>query len=178
MASTANDVGGAEHDIVAMGCGVLGGLDRGREFRQAAPERAKPSPLLGTGVVVRQQRHSACVGGCGEPLDRSGDFIGPAFGALHHRQETLARGAGALGHLAEQPLRAARCVHRVRHVIIEGDRVDPAAGEPRHDLGLGIEIVGLVTKVVAGVGAEARPQALDALENRARILGPAQAAFP
>ena len=63
-------------------------------------------------------------------------------------------------------------------MIIEGDRVDPAPGKPRHDLGLGIEIVGLMPKVVAGVGAEPRPQALDAVENRARILGPAQAAFP
>jgi hypothetical protein len=63
-------------------------------------------------------------------------------------------------------------------VIIESDRVDPAAGEPSDDLGLGIEIVGLVTKMVAGVGPEPRPQALDAVENRARILGPAQAAFP
>ena len=75
-------------------------------------------------------------------------------------------------------VRAARCVHRARHVIIEGDRVDPAAGEPRQDLELGIEVVGLVTKVIARVGAKPRPQALDAVENRARIVRPAQASFP
>src|SRR5262249_14318930 len=63
-------------------------------------------------------------------------------------------------------------------VILEGVGVDRARGGPVHDLGLGIEVVGLVTKVVAGVGAEPRPQALDAVENRARILGPTQAAFP
>jgi hypothetical protein len=37
-------------------------------------------------------------------------------------------------------------------VIIEGDGVDPALGKPGDDLVLGVEIVGLVTKMVAGVG--------------------------
>src|SRR5262249_22825636 len=54
VASTANDVGSAKHNIVAMRCGVLRGLDRSREFRQAATERAKPPALFGTRVVVRQ----------------------------------------------------------------------------------------------------------------------------
>src|SRR5262249_56432679 len=44
VAATANDVGGAEHDIVAMRCSVLGGCDPGPEFRQAAPPRATPPP--------------------------------------------------------------------------------------------------------------------------------------
>src|SRR5262245_47556299 len=35
-----------------------------------------------------------------------------------------------------------------------------------------------MTKVVAGVGAKPRPQALDAVENRARILRAAQTSFP
>jgi len=171
-----NNVGGAEHDIVALGCGLLRGLDRGREFRQAAAERAKPAPLFGAGVVVRQQRNPARIGGGGEPPDRSGDVIGPAFRALHYGQEIFARDAGALDHLREVS-RAARCIHR-RHVIIEGDGVDPALGEPGDDLVLGVEIVGLVTKMVAGVGAKPRPQPLDAVKDRPRILRSAQASLP
>src|SRR5205807_1699983 len=105
VASAANHVGGAEHDIVAMQCGLLRSLDRSREFRQAAAERAKLAPLFGAGV-------------------------------------------------------------------------DPALGEPGDDLALGVEIVGLVTKMIAGVGAKPRPQALDALKDRSRILRSAQASFP
>ena len=61
-------------------------------------------------------------------------------------------------------------------MIVERDGVDPAVGEPFDDLGLGIEIVGLVAKVVAGIGPEPGPQPLDAIEDGARILRSAQPA--
>ncbi len=63
-------------------------------------------------------------------------------------------------------------------MVVEGDYVDPALGKPGDDLGLGIEIVGLVSKMIAGVSAKAGSQALDAVKNFACILCPPQASFP
>src|SRR2546427_462890 len=168
VASTANDVGGAEHNIVAVRRGVLGGLPRGREFREAAPGRANPSASLRAGVIVREQGNPAGHGGGGEPLDRSGNFVAPAFRTLNYPKEMLGRDSRAFDHLRDL-VRAVRGVHGSRHVVVEGDYVDPALGGPGDDLGLGIAVEGLVPKMIAGVGAKPRSQALDAVKNGARI---------
>ena len=47
-----------------------------------------------------------------------------------------------------------------------------------HDFGFGIEIVGLVAQMEAGVGRELRPQALDRLEQLPGIVAAAQARLP
>ena len=68
VASAAHHIRRAEHDVIALRCRFLGSLHRGRKFRQSAAERAKPAPLLGTGIVVGQQR---CAGHLAAAASRS-----------------------------------------------------------------------------------------------------------
>jgi hypothetical protein len=59
-------------------------------------------------------------------------------------------------------------------VIVERDHVDPAVRQPAHDLGLGIEIVGLVPEMSA-YPRQLRSQAFEPGQNGAGIFRSAQA---
>ena len=69
----------------------------------------------------------------------------------------------------------------------ESDHIRPALrhqhgrrrfGQPLLDLGFGIEIVGFVAQMEAGIGRQLRPQGLDGLQQIPRILRAAQARLP
>src|SRR3954466_47758 len=101
-------------------------------------------------TVMREHPH---VGGArrrGEPRHGSWHFTGAGEHTLDEAIEFLARQAGALPH--------AVCVaglgpvpNRAVHVVVEGEEVDAAIAEPLADLGFGVEIIGLVAQVKAGV---------------------------
>jgi hypothetical protein len=124
---------------------------------------------------MRQQRHAGSGGSGREAPDRSGHLGGPALDPVHHRDELLARQAGALDHRREF---VPAVTGRDRHMIVEGDYVDPARRQPGDDFGLGIEIVGLVPKVEPRVGAELGPQVLETVQDRARVFSSAQTRLP
>lgn len=63
-------------------------------------------------------------------------------------------------------------------MVVEGEQVDTAFGQPLGDLGLGVEIVGLVPQMEAGVGGELWTLPLDCLHQAARIIAAAQARLP
>lgn len=75
-------------------------------------------------------------------------------------------------------LRGSHVPNRAVHVVVEGEQVDAALSEPLADLGFGVEIVGLVAQVKAGVGGELRALPFDRLHQAARIAGAAQARLP
>ena len=61
---------------------------------------------------------------------------------------------------------------------LKANRSIAAFGEPLTDLGFGVEIVGLVAQMEAGVGGELRTLPFDRLHQAARIVGAAQARLP
>ena len=63
-------------------------------------------------------------------------------------------------------------------MVVECEQVDPSVGKPLGDLDFGIEIVGLVAEMEAGVRRQFRPQDLDIFEQLAGIIGAAQAGLP
>ena len=63
-------------------------------------------------------------------------------------------------------------------MVVEGKQVDAALRQPLGDLGLGVEIVGLVPQMEAGVGGEVRALPLDRLQQPPRIVAAAQAWLP
>ena len=56
------------------------------------------------------------------------------------------------------------------HVVVEREQIDAAVAEPLRDLVLGIEIVGLVAQVEAGVGRQLRPQSASMASSSCRAL--------
>jgi hypothetical protein len=63
-------------------------------------------------------------------------------------------------------------------VVIEREQIDPSAGQPLRDVGFGIEIVGLMAQVEAGIRRQSRPQGLDGLEQSRGIFTASQARLP
>ena len=96
--------------------------------------------------------------------------------ALDQLVESLARKTGTFDH-AVALLWLRKAGDRGIHMVVEREQVDSSVGKPLGDLGLGIEIVGLVA-VEAGVGRQFRPQDLDIFEQLAGIIGAAQAGLP
>jgi hypothetical protein len=64
------------------------------------------------------------------------------------------------------------------HVVVEGEQIDPPFDSHRNDLGFGVEIVGLVPQMEAGVGGELRPQRFDRLEQQSPALSPLRSPAP
>ncbi len=64
------------------------------------------------------------------------------------------------------------------HVVVEREQVDAAVRQPFDDLGFGVEIVGLVAQMKAGVGRELRPHRLDRFQQLPGIVAAAQARLP
>ncbi len=72
----------------------------------------------------------------------------------------------------------ARVQHRQRHVVVEGEQIDPLRLDPAGDRLFGIEIKSLVPQVQPRVGGKARPQRRHRIDQRVRVLGAAQARLP
>ena len=103
--------------------------------------------------------------------------MGAGHDALDQAVESLARETGAFDHAAAL-LRLGKARDRRIHMVVEGEQVDAAFRQPFHDLGFGVEIVGLLAQMEAGVGRKLRPHRLDRLQQPPRIVGAAQAGLP
>ena len=112
---------------------------------------------------------------------QSGDRCRHVVRARHHAPdqtvEFLIGKPGTLGHAVALP-RFRQIGNRAVHVIVEGEQIDAAFGEPLRDLAFGIEIVGLVAQMEAGVGRKLRPHRFDRLQQPLRIVAAAQARLP
>src|SRR5579883_191772 len=120
MAAAAHHVGSAEHNVVALRCCLLRGLDRGREFRETAAARSKPAPLIGACIIVRQQWDAVCNRRPRHPLDRGRNLAGTAAHALGQAEEGLAGEPGPLDHWAELLWPQGSLV-REQHMIVESE---------------------------------------------------------
>ncbi len=177
MAAATHHVGRAEHDGVAgLGRGARGFLADG-EFGDIDAEVAKGLAHFGTVVVMREHPHLCSARRLGQPRDRGGDLVGTGDDTLHQAIERLAGKAGALDHAAAL-LRLCQVRHRRIHVVVECEQIDAPVGQPSADLGLGVEIVGLVAQVEAGVGGELWPHGLDRFEQQPCVIGAAKARLP
>ncbi len=97
--------------------------------------------------------------------------------ALHQPIERLVGQPGALDHAAALQRLGEAGDGRV-HVVVEREQVDAAFRQPLDDFAFGVEIVGLVAQMEAGVGGELRPHLLDRLQQFPRIVRAAQARLP
>ena len=102
--------------------------------------------------------------------------MGAGNDALDQRIELLARKPGALDHAAAL-LRLCKVGNGRVHVIVEGEQIDAAFRQPFADFGLGVEIVGLVAQMEAGIRGKLRPHRFDRVEQSLahcrRCAGPA-----
>jgi hypothetical protein len=98
-----------------------------------------------------------------QPGDRCRDVIGAGDDACHQRIEGVARKPGALDHAAAL-VRLGQVADRRIHVVVEREQVDASIRQPFDDFGFGVEIVGLVAQMEAGVGRQLRPHRFDRFE--------------
>ena len=63
-------------------------------------------------------------------------------------------------------------------MVVEGEQVDTPFRQPIHDFGFGVEIVGLVAQMEAGVGRKLRPHRFDRFQQASRVVAAAQAGLP
>ncbi|MGY4329216.1 hypothetical protein ACVWWG_003633 [Bradyrhizobium sp. LB7.2] len=126
---------------------------------------------------MRKHPHLGGAGSRGKPRHGSRDLAGARKHVSHQPVEFLARQAGTLYH-AVALARLGHVPDRAVHVVVEGEQVDATFGEPLAHLLLGIEIVGLVAQVKAGVGRELRALPFDRRHQAASIVGAAQARLP
>ena len=112
-----------------------------------------------------------------QPCDRCRDLVASRNDALDQLVEGLARETSTFDHAAAL-LRLRKAGDRGIHMVVECEQVDPSVGKPLGDLDFGIEIVGLVAEMEAGVRRQFWPQDLDIFEQLAGIIGAAQAGLP
>ncbi|MGY3225599.1 hypothetical protein ACVIM5_006206 [Bradyrhizobium sp. USDA 4512] len=157
MAAAAHHIGRAEHDEVVRRRSVARGLLVDREFGDRGAQRAKLLAHRRAVVVVRQHADIGRARGGGQSRDRGGHLGAARHDPVEHVVDGLDGEPGALGQLVA-------LLRLDVAMVVEGEQIDAAFTEPLNDLGLGLEIVGLVTQVEAGVGGELRPQRLDRIE--------------
>jgi hypothetical protein len=157
--AAAHHVGRAEHDEVT----GLGRLARGflvdRKFGDVDALRPKCPSLRRAFVVVREHPHPGIARNSGEPRDRGRHVVTAGNDTLYQAIEFLVGYAAALHHLRTLP-RLGGAPDDGLHVVVEREQIDASVGQPLRDGGFGIEIVGLVAQVEAGVGGKPRPQAI------------------
>ena len=158
-----------------------GGLARGflvdREFGDADALIPKRLSHLGAFVVMRQHADAGRSRHPGQPCDRCRDVVTAGHHARHQTIECVVRKAGAFDHAAAL-LRLGQAGDGGIHVVVEREQIDPSVGQPLADFGFGIEVVGLMAQVEAGVRRQLRPQGLDGLEQLPCIVRAAQPRLP
>ena len=126
---------------------------------------------------MRKHPHLGGTRHAGQPCDRSRHFVAARHDARDQPIEFLAGKAAALHH-SRALLRLVETGDGGIHVVVEREQVDAPVRQPLRDFGFGIEVVGLVAQVKAGVRRQLRPQRLDRLEQLPCTISAAKPGLP